>query len=58
MACPVRIYVDGHPAVGLTLDTMKPDELIGVEYYSRTFAPVQYKPVGNYCKVILLWTRR
>jgi hypothetical protein len=58
MDCPVLLYVDGHRAAGLTLDTAKPDDFIGVEYYSRTFAPVQYKPVGNYCKVILLWTRR
>jgi hypothetical protein len=40
------------------LDNIQPDSLIGVEYYSRTSAPVQYKPPGNYCKVILLWTRR
>lgn len=40
------------------LDNIRPDSLIGVEYYSRTSAPVQYKPLGNYCKVILLWTRR
>lgn len=40
------------------LDNIQPDSLIGVEYYSRTSAPVQYKPLGNYCKVILLWTRR
>jgi hypothetical protein len=40
------------------LDDIRPDSLIGVEYYSRTSAPVQYKPLGNYCKVILLWTRR
>ena len=40
------------------LDDIRPDSLVGVEYYSRTSAPVQYKPLGNYCKVILLWTRR
>jgi hypothetical protein len=40
------------------LDNIRPDTLVGVEYYSRTSAPVQYKPLGNYCKVILLWTRR
>jgi hypothetical protein len=40
------------------LDEIRPDSLVGVEYYSRTSAPVEYKPLGNYCKVILLWTRR
>jgi len=59
MNCPVLMYVDGHRVLeGLDLGNMRPDTLIGVEYYSRTFAPVQYRPTGNYCKVILMWTRR
>jgi hypothetical protein len=50
---------NGKPKREITpLDNIRPDSLIGVEYYSRTSAPVQYKPLGNYCKVILLWTRR
>jgi len=40
------------------LDNLRPDSLAGVEVYSRTTAPVQYKPLGTYCKVVLLWTRR
>jgi hypothetical protein len=60
MDCPVLLYLDGHNfnQAGRSLQEIRPDELIGIEYYSRTFAPVQYKPVGNYCKVILMWTRR
>ena len=40
------------------LDVIRPDSIAGIELYSRTTAPVQYKPLGNYCKVILIWTRR
>jgi hypothetical protein len=39
------------------LDGIRPDELAGVEVYSRTSAPQQYRPLGNYCKVVLLWTQ-
>ena len=39
------------------LDIIRPDELTGVEVYSRTSAPQEYRPLGNYCKVVLLWTR-
>jgi hypothetical protein len=39
------------------LDIIRPDELTGVEVYSRTTAPQEYRPLGNYCKVVLLWTR-
>lgn len=40
------------------LDDLRPDSVAAVEVYSRTTAPVQYKPLGTYCKVVLLWTRR
>lgn len=39
------------------LDRIRPEELVGVEVYSRTMAPQQYRPLGNYCKVVLLWSR-
>jgi hypothetical protein len=56
-ACTVRVYQDGF-LLSVPLDQIKAKELIGAEYYSRTFAPVQYRPPGNYCAVILLWSRR
>jgi hypothetical protein len=40
------------------LDNLRPDSLVGVEVYSQSTAPVQYRPIGTYCKVVLLWTRR
>lgn len=39
------------------LESIRPDEIVGVEVYSRTTAPQQYRPLGNYCKVVLIWTR-
>lgn len=54
----VATGVDQAPRALFPLDNIRPDSLAGAEMYSRTTAPVQYKPLGNYCKVILLWTRR
>jgi hypothetical protein len=39
------------------LDKIRPDELVGIEVYPRTSAPQEYRPLGNYCKVVLLWSR-
>lgn len=39
------------------LEAIRPTDLVGVEVYSRTTAPQQYRPLGNYCKVVLLWTK-
>jgi hypothetical protein len=38
------------------LEIIRPAELAGVEVYTRTTAPQQYRPLGNYCSVVLLWT--
>ena len=38
------------------LEIIRPEELAGVEVYTRTTAPQQYRPIGNYCHVVLLWT--
>jgi hypothetical protein len=39
------------------LESMRPEELAGVELYSRSTAPQEYRPLGNYCKVLLLWSK-
>lgn len=57
LECSVLIYLDGFKIHGPDLDNIHPDELAGVEEYSRASAPVQYRPQGNYCKVILLWSK-
>jgi hypothetical protein len=60
--CPVAIYVDGFEVVDdvfdvVNLDPLHTEEVAGIEVYSRSTAPVQYRPMGNYCKVILLWMK-
>ena len=60
--CPVAIYVDGFEVTDdvfdvVNLDAMRVEEVAGIEVFSRSTAPVQYRPPGNYCKVILLWTK-
>jgi len=39
------------------LESMRPEEFAGVELYSRSTAPQEYRPLGNYCKVLLLWSK-
>ena len=70
--CPVLFYLDGFKLTEmpsgpsdlraaqkqvLDLDALRLEHLAGIEVYSRTSAPAQYKPSGDYCKVILLWTK-
>lgn len=55
--CGVLIYLDGFKLTDTDLASIRPADLIGVESYSRASAPVQFRPQGNYCKVILLWSR-
>jgi hypothetical protein len=61
--CPVLMYLDGFkftdPAYDVVdLQTINVDEIAGIEVYNQPNAPVQYKPTAEYCKVILLWTKR
>jgi hypothetical protein len=57
--CCVAVYLDGFPLSSeIDLDHVDPEEIAGIESYSQTTAPVQYKPSLDYCKVILLWTKR
>ena len=46
-----------HPREPIEFDTFRLEELAGIEVYSRTDAPPQYKPAGDYCKVVLLWSK-
>jgi hypothetical protein len=55
--CPVLFYLDGFKLTGFDFDALRLEHLAGIEAYSRISAPVQYKPLGDYCKVILLWTK-
>jgi hypothetical protein len=56
-ACPVAVYLDGFKLVATDLAAIRPSELAGIEAYARASAPVAYRPQGNYCHVVLLWTK-
>ncbi len=59
LGCGVNMYLDGFLIADLssTLDEIRPRDLAGIEVYSRASAPPAYRPTGNYCRVILLWTK-
>jgi hypothetical protein len=57
--CAVAFYLDGFALSPETsLDEIDPNDIVGIEAYNQTNAPVQYKPTLDICKVILLWSRR
>jgi hypothetical protein len=41
----------------LNLDDVHIWELAGIEVYSLVDAPVEYKPPGDYCKIVLMWSK-
>jgi len=41
----------------LNLDDVHIWELAGIEVYSLVDAPVQYKRPGDYCKIVLMWSK-
>jgi hypothetical protein len=41
----------------LDLDALALEHFAAMEVHSRTSAPVQYKRPGDYCTLVLLWTR-
>lgn len=55
--CSVLFFLDGFKLTDVDLDAIPLEHLAGIESYTRVEAPVQYKPLGDYCKVILLWTK-
>lgn len=57
--CPLVIYVDGiHiPQEGSGLALVKTWDLAGVEYYSGSSIPAQFRENGSACGVLLAWSR-
>jgi hypothetical protein len=60
--CRVLVYMDGMllPTEGKLPNDLKPigvEYIAGIEMHSRQGAPVEYRPLGDYCKVILLWSK-
>jgi hypothetical protein len=56
-ACGILIYLDGFKLAEPDLESIRPADLIGVEVYRRASAPVQFRPQGSYCQVVLLWSK-
>lgn len=48
----VRLIVDGGPSTGY--DAVDVNDVLGVEYYDETTAPVRY---GTQCAVVIVWTK-
>lgn len=55
-SCSVSVFVNGLPT-GDVLTLLQPRDLVGVEYYEATSAPVKYRRAFSSCPVLLLWLR-
>ena len=57
--CRLEVYIDGVRYSGDALDLRFIDgvDVAGVEYYTETNAPVQYRHLGMACGVILIWLK-
>jgi carboxypeptidase family protein len=63
--CFLDVYVDGiHQSAAFKLDDLDPESFAGVEIYSATTAPVQFKTMATQnsagspgCGVLVLWSR-
>jgi hypothetical protein len=56
MSCPVDIYLDGM-FFGGGLEGLYPSDLGGIELYSMTSAPPQYRRSTGSCSVLLAWSK-
>lgn len=59
LPCWPEVYIDGFRYSGDALDLRFIDgmDVAGVEYYTETSAPVQYRHLGMACGVILIWLK-
>lgn len=59
--CRVRYWLDGHPvhpASDFELDLVPPGDVGGIEVYRGVSeTPVQFRPRGAICGVVVIWTR-
>lgn len=63
--CPVAVFLDGFPAYGghseeiFNLNTLRADEVAGVEFYSGSSTiPREFSAPRGTCGVLVLWTKR
>jgi len=55
--CGLDVYVNGL-RIADVYDNIRPRELVGVEYYEASSAPVQYRKAFSTCPILLLWLKR
>jgi hypothetical protein len=55
--CGIVTYLDGSQFMD-DLESIHPTDLAGVEYYPIQSAPGEYRKLGDYCGVLLLWSKR
>lgn len=55
--CGVDIYLDGSQFMD-DLESIKPTDLAGVEYYPVESAPGEYRKLTENCGVLLLWSKK
>jgi hypothetical protein len=54
--CGIEVYVNGLRAAD-AFDNIQPRDLVGVEYYEASSAPVKYRRAFSMCPVLLLWLK-
>jgi len=56
--CIPRVYIDGRPGALHELYAFAPDQIAGVEFYTRASTiPLRFQDVMNPCGVVVLWTK-
>jgi len=55
--CGVDIYLDGSQYRD-DLDAIRPGDLAGIEYYTMSSAPGEYRRLSDSCGVLLLWSKK
>ena len=55
--CGLDVYVNGLRTIDV-FDIIRPRDLVGVEYYEASSAPVRYRTAFSSCPILLLWLKR
>lgn len=55
--CGIDVYLDSSPYLD-DLESIRPSELAGVEYYPIESAPGEYRKLTDNCGVLILWSKK
>jgi hypothetical protein len=53
----VHVYLDGSYIPGIDMGSLRAAGFEGVEYYTPSNVPPEFKRPGTQCGVLLLWSR-